>query len=911
MILKAQMIYLHFNKNDDNIDEDKIVKKISVLDDKYYKKDTILGGDNTERWYTYTHYRSEIYNDPNKRFYQLGFELKGDVTESSVYKLSLSSDGVEFIDLKYDSKTGIYYDLGKYKIINKKLNFPKNLEDMPVGVVNSGMFHVYIRNNANKIIEKSPEIYVLPSSMSPNDYEEMLDDLLNIRNDLLIYQNSKVGFTGSWEYRRSSVEDCLMKIKGPINRINQNPKVNLSTVVEKKSVRPSQKLKGRTLVEKELMPYKNKYHVQNVKETVDTYENQMIKYALTRLKKEVINYGENYLKETEKKEAETYFIKKNIEKKYTSNLKVEDRINEIESEIQKEKNKIEKILKKEKERNELKPNIDDIYIAFEIYVEHNLSELRREVSIRNNGMSIKLNANKKNVLQLRRQPYFYYEANDKNKKEAVFFGNPCTIIMDNNRLSEIAFFKDELYTNKGKSIRIKALAKRNSAEFDDPLGGIVLDKYSSGNRIVKTYNIELVEIYSINNKKTPSYHVDKIKEIMESDINKNIEEKFGEIEEEKKFLQSVIKQNEINEIEKKRFLNQNKNWQYIIKQLDSYLNSDLFEEVNDVYSKWEPTQTFIRDYNYNLIYKNLKKLDSKIKFISEFDSKSFTTQTTERIYEKWVFFKMVQILTNDQRWDLKNHDELLRWMESKKRGKDLKAVLSRELHKGKKITLTIHDNKEIGKLKLRPDYTLIFKEEDVKKEDVKKIIYLDAKYRNYRDQGGKHVWLEDIKNTSIDKYIKRITKESMENQPISSFIIHPDTGVDYTAFGGYFSAQERKSLGWRGVSQHKFGSFSFVPSHTLNFRTFIRMLLEYHLGLYDCCWNCGESNYLDDKIKRETKKTAGGYEKFHYTCKTCGDFWVRTHCEIGGKNHMLIKHSFNYHQLKDDSPWFVICPKCK
>ena len=83
------------------------------------------------------------------------------------------------------------------------------------------------------------------------------------------------------------------------------------------------------------------------------------------------------------------------------------------------------------------------------------------------------------------------------------------------------------------------------------------------------------------------------------------------------------------------------------------------------------------------------------------------------------------------------------------------------------------------------------------------------------------------------------------------------------------------------------------------------MIFEYNFAntpLAQICWKCGN---LNPKIK--TLYTAKGYEKYHYTCDKCGEFWVKNHCE--SNQHTLFKHLFNYH-TEIDSHWYVKCPKC-
>ena len=108
------------------------------------------------------------------------------------------------------------------------------------------------------------------------------------------------------------------------------------------------------------------------------------------------------------------------------------------------------------------------------------------------------------------------------------------------------------------------------------------------------------------------------------------------------------------------------------------------------------------------------------------------------------------------------------------------------------------------------------------------------------------------------------------------------------------------------IDNHKFGSFYLLPSYSFNINKFIRMILEYHLGIYTMCWSCGEIH----DINIEHKKTKAGNPKYHFTCNNCGEFWVKNHC--AEHKHTLIKHTDNYHSINKGKkdPWYVICPVC-
>jgi len=82
------------------------------------------------------------------------------------------------------------------------------------------------------------------------------------------------------------------------------------------------------------------------------------------------------------------------------------------------------------------------------------------------------------------------------------------------------------------------------------------------------------------------------------------------------------------------------------------------------------------------------------------------------------------------------------------------------------------------------------------------------------------------------------------------------------------------------------------------------MIMEYNLGKHNYCWSCG-----CEIIDIEINYTESGYEKYYYTCTSCNEFWVKSHC--GYRGHKLIKHYNNYHRQPKDYSWFLVCPTCR
>ncbi|NLU07408.1 MAG: DUF2357 domain-containing protein [Clostridiales bacterium] len=413
------------------------------------------------------------------------------------------------------------------------------------------------------------------------------------------------------------------------------------------------------------------------------------------------------------------------------------------------------------------------------------------------------------------------------------------------------------------------------------------------------YKKEIDEAYS-----TYKWDKNKLEEyISESSkvpINKELEqEKIG-------FLQVIKRKTQRLNLIKADIKSKEEKWQECSLKIEKLLNIDFIKKVSLKKVNFKSSQIFANDKNYSKVFKNLMKLKENNLIYDPLGENHVFVRDTQNIYEYWCLFKMINILVNIQRWKLKKSksivQELNRYLNKKGSSKiegftvelehSLKTFLGYE---PRNIELEILFNKSldtnIGKFRT-PDFTFKFSI-----ENESWYVYMDAKYRNYSEQGEKQ-WLRDIEEVAIGKYINEF--EGTDHPAKASFIIHSDDKSEkFIEYGG----QPIEGIRYSEIPNHRYGSVPLLPNRSFDFFMLIRMIEEYHLKLYWTCWNCGET----EKITIEKKETVSGFPKYHCTCQNCGDFWVRTHCKNIGK-HKLIKHLKNYHSIKDDNPWYVHCP---
>ena len=356
----------------------------------------------------------------------------------------------------------------------------------------------------------------------------------------------------------------------------------------------------------------------------------------------------------------------------------------------------------------------------------------------------------------------------------------------------------------------------------------------------------------------------------------------------------------------------------ILEMLNKCLTLSVFDGVENCNEKWRMTQIFTNDANYRRAYQKLKGLDEIFDFSFDADENSLSSEKMFQIYEWWTLAKIVEFLVVKLNWKSKDEvplEILRRLFNNLENVQSAKISLTHEISQ---MQMEIFYNTEINEslnttgCNLRPDY--LFK---VTADGTTKIFILDAKYRNYAQQGF-NFWREkDLIGVCFEKYIRKI--ETATGQKISmSFIVHSDkTSANknflgkYVIFNGTLLFDNFAQL--NGAAR-QIGSFYLWPQveskfnqSETNLSLFFKLMFEYFMGQWKICWECGSH------AKKEPHSTIGGRPKYYLRCqnKNCGAFWVKTHCG-NCSNDLIIKHAVNYHlEETNGKPWYVLCPACK
>ena len=196
-MLIPQLTSIKYEKNSSDI------KQMTILSIEEYKGGTKL--DIEAGIVLPIHYRV------NQDYYSLSFQLDVEKSEIKNYKIIQTSlsPNILSIEYYYDEKNNIFHrgNLGN-KLVNIK-DYSYNT---------SGRYSIELFYQDTLI--KSVPVLLIPSSMTYQEYIQMIKDLINIKEDLVIEKNSNIGLFKKWETKLELIEHCINNISNSINSIN-------------------------------------------------------------------------------------------------------------------------------------------------------------------------------------------------------------------------------------------------------------------------------------------------------------------------------------------------------------------------------------------------------------------------------------------------------------------------------------------------------------------------------------------------------------------------------------------------------------------------------------------------------------------------------------------------------------------
>ena len=897
-------------------------------------------------WYTQNHYRKQIKNNDGQlidQMLQIGITIEAnDLENINVYFSSIHEDDVEKIPLYYCEDEKVWFELSRFENKKKGSYFPFDNKKVITGIAHAGSLDLVVEQNNEEV--KRERITFYPSAISVADYNVMISDLFRIREDLLRNEKSLVSVGALKQKTAEQLKKIIENLEGPIKAISKTPASMLSFRREKDKIGGGEKFRIRTEIEKELFPGKNKYQVFKGYENVALEENKLIKHQLIKLKR----YSQFYEQSSqlmkmddkrltnefnvlfEKTSKDTQNAYKRIYAQYNDKEKtLAVLLNELEKgkKIAEQNIEVNKLAIKNKLQrlslfhNDFLPpaNSVPVYITCELN-----SELYKKYVDRKYGLKVIINSSwieEEGIVPLK---FINYET----EQWPLIIPKSQFITITNNSkdirshwilLNALQEAEEQLQYRDSIKIRIHGFAIPNGNARDDDLFGQL-----TYNPKYRNYNFEMASITDVYiNEERFEYSIhepfmfEELTELLpsldqENTMNdaqiENIDFEIKKVEKMKQIIETQMNQR-----------TQSVYFEDLVKQIDEWLDLPLFCSLSITGSeKLRPTQLFLHDPYYRSIWKSLNDIEEIIglSLVTELGTKHIGIEKVHEVYENWVLFKMIYLLTTEMGWKIDGTENVVDYLD--------KFILPGQKDPLKNFHIDLYKDKWVINLAnepkifvnhekyFTPDYVfrIYMKENDDHLKNIG-IMYLDAKHRNYLEQGDSE-WKKDIKTVAIDKYgkLKPVEKE-WNMEIIGSFLVHSDiqfgmekelTGENYFA---YYNTKQfpENEYGFSEENAHKYGAIYLLPSATFPFINWFRSMMEFRLGEYDQCWTCGST-----EVKSITKYTEKGFRKFHYTCNNCGEFWVKSHCN---KGHDIIKHVNNYHKQKElNKPWFIVCPTC-
>jgi hypothetical protein len=912
------------------------INKVQLIDQISYDYDQ-------ECWFTFNYYRGDTVNEKGKvrrEILQTGIQVM-DMPDEHVSVYIEAPDGSNKRELYFDANQQIWFELSRFKYKQEEKRYYYDSGDWVSGVVYAGTVTICVETRNEVIKEK---LVFLPSGISERDYEAMLNDLYRIRQSLVQRNETNVSVSSKEERTAAKIHQILQELERPIRSISDNPKGNLTFAWEYKKADKAARFHPRTALGKEMDPGKDKYITFVNHETTNLYENKMIKQQLVQLR----HYCEMY--------------------NYLSPLSLSDqdqKRNEMKALFEKSNPKIQRLLGK----------LEDANFEYAVKkLEEEITFLDKEVEKQKEGISDQLYVRKStstrdvrvtldctivsyNRIKKKRQfkPYLittFQSGWDSNNRETHLEFNQYSYVKAGKRvdISPHSYFitldnqsselKDHwklwkafdqsinlLETRDSRSVRLKITAmipidnqKINRSDQD-----ILGEENGTGYR---EYILQLNSIDSIlvNGEEivTPSDSSNFEKELV--NYLQNLDDEVDRLKTEKEEKQ--IDLNTVQQLQKlclaNRFIREDgKLFDKMIVLIDDLLDLPVFKEIDVIQLEpLLPTQLFMHDPYYQLIWKLFNSLEEEVglSLMSNLFDRKMGVKKVEQLYETWCLFKILYIFTQELGWKLSGENSVAEYID---------GFLGKSITSLKEFYVSITQGNWRIKIEYEPDIRVLRDGTETysplepgkrtpdyvlsvyQNEGLIGYVYLDAKHKNFKEQGKNELTKELIK-TSINKYGKMVPIDR-PGWTLASFLVHSDvaTGMENDINGeNYYSFYNKKEFpnmleNADEGEVHKYGAIYLLPSAIYSFKNWFRMIMEFRVGAYRKCWSCGS----DDGVKIEQHLTRSGYPKYYFTCSNCQEFWVKVHCRRKGDR--IIKHTNNYHrQVLSDNSWFVVCPTC-
>ncbi|PFA47893.1 hypothetical protein CN391_25835 [Bacillus anthracis] len=880
-----------------------------------------IAPENDQEWVIPNHYRNQ--NESIMRQIGIRFVDKG----RHVKAISIKSPDEMFSNsYVYHSEENIWFEPTRFSTKKRKHYYLYETDSILTGITNAGT--AKLRCDEDGQARDFAIIHFVPSSLSIEDYEDMIADLYRIHEDFVRDDRNVAKVAIKSNKVVMELQEQLRKLTSAIKQINVSPHATLKLYTTKKKPQNSGRFDLRMEIEQYINPGKPNYRSRELKPVVATFENKLIKQML----EDLIHYATvkgsdqtmtKVLLRNVLNEREAHFRKSDLEiQRLLGSVEMVEDLNTYNRVHSKLMRDIQPYLEEERQiREDVKakanfissPNgqIPSTYVELTLAMNGLFTESNSYYHHQSDeGMTAQLKYDRRET-QLKVQSYIVPTQFDQPKIPNSHFGT--LQLISGHAQSHIRFYKAFCEEAQLKSVDEAKMIHICGFVRPQP-NGVDAVATPIPNSIYRNYSFNFVHISSIrvdgNEITVPAGKNDLL-----AFLDKELPVKMhGAEQSEPAFMRlKQLEQLQIFTKQKENIHSDAEKYDELREAAQALLELPLFSSlVLKERLPVKPTQMFMHNPSYRVAWQALQQIKHELSaslFVQQ-HQRQISTGKVEQIFEVWTLYKIIHILTKEMGWKIDGYKDITScldqyMMEGSTQGlQNFSAILrwehcQVELYYEPKIHLTPRGY-------LTPDFVLKFKMHD----RTMGLVILDAKYRNYESQGtGK--WKEDVVDIAIKKYGHMHPIEPKWQVPIlASCILHSDVVISENAEDKYnpYHVMYNEALFKADLCNeeaHKYGSIYMVPSMTHVFKNWFRLIMEYHLGEYKVCWYCGEAK----EVHERQLLTQAGYPKYYYTCKSCNEFWVKVHCR--SNHHKLIKHMNNYHlQVESRRKWYVVCPSC-
>lgn len=817
--------------------------------------------------------------------------------------------------LSYSKEYDIWYQQTTFSLRKQGRFYQYAPDQVTVGIANAGTVAVSIIHD-EQLLNRF-HINFVPSSLKISDYEEMVADLYRIHEELVRDERNTAQLAIRQRETYMQLEHQLRQLQQAITRINSQPHKHLTLNTMRKKNSTHGRFDLRAEIEEYVSPGQPTYRHRIMQETTVTYENKLMKQLLIDLGK----YAE--LQSTVGTISQLENEQNDIFRK--SDFRLQQLLGSIETfadakrlsnvlhQLQREadqylvaEEEVQKYINNTADFSLVIPPIDELAYV-ELTVEcRGIPTYRHEQS--RNGLYAYIKYDNREI-EFKTRRYSWQTAFGLMQTEsfASYYGEIS--LNSSHVLSHVLLYEAFHHNRLIKTNPITIVIKGYVSPILNGINPVATINPYNPNYNNYSFQFKWLTDVTVEGQ---TVTVPQTRPDLQAFLNEKLPIRIPNIDAAEEAEMRLKQLNQLIRLEQeKNYIHQQvKDYKKLKETVDACLALPLFQNVKLKTRLVScPTQLFLHEPNYRSAWQAIRAIEKELSaslYAQKYDQ-LIKTPKVEHIYEVWILYKILAYATQKMGWRLREKSAIKALDNYILSGQLLKNFSTTLMHGDWKIECFYEPRIDLqtGNY-LTPDFVFRYVYRGVPKG----LVILDAKYRDYTLQGNEQ-WINDVQKIAMKKYGEMRPIDRKWQLPIlHSGIIHCDEQVligQEEQFNPYHVLYNDKLFekDMSSETAHRYGSICMIPSQLHIFNNWFRMILEYHLKAYQICWHCGE----ETNISMRQLVTASGYPKYHYTCNSCHEFWVKVHCRRG--HHHLVKHTLNYHlQVNRQQRWFVVCPCC-